>query len=63
MPNVTVEQVSRIEGIPNVKFETSEAAQIYYMCMRGSSYKNPVMAEKEFRTALAKSIDKEGYVQ
>ena len=63
MPNVTVEQVSRIEGIPNVKFETSEAAQIYYMCMRGSSYKNPVMAEKEFRTALAKAIDKEGYVQ
>ena len=63
MPNVTVEQISRIEGIPNVKFETSEAAQIYYMCMRGSSYKNPVMAEKDFRIALAKSLDKEGFVQ
>ena len=63
MPNVTVEQISRIEGIQGVKFETSEAAQIYYMCMRGSSFKNPVMAEKDFRIALAKSLDKDGFVQ
>jgi len=63
MPNLTVEQISRVEGIPGVKVATSDAAQIYYMIMRGDSYKNPVMAEKEFRTALAMAVDKEGYVE
>ncbi len=63
IPAVTVEQISRIEGMSNVKFETSDAAQVYYMLMRGDSYVNPVMAEKDFRIALAKSIDKEGYVE
>lgn len=63
MPNVSVENVPRIEGISNVKFETSEAAQIYYFAMRAESYLNPVMAEEEFRTALAMGIDKEGYVE
>ena len=62
MPNVAVESIGRVEMMPNVTFETSPAANIFYLALRGSSYKNPVMAEKDFRIALAKSMDKEGYV-
>ena len=62
MPNLSVEQISRVENINNVTVGTSDAAQIYYFAMRAQSYKNPVMAEKDFRIALAKGIDKVGYV-
>ena len=62
MPNLSVEQISRVEGINGVTVATSDAAQIYYMGLRGTSYVNPVMAEPEFRKALAMSIDKEGFV-
>ena len=62
MPNVTVGFIPRIEAMSNVKFETSNAAQIYYMFMRTASYVNPIMEEPEFRKALAMSFDKEGYV-
>lgn len=62
MPNVTVGFIPRIESMPNVKFETSNAAQIYYMFMRTASYVNPIMKEPEFRKALAMSFDKQGYV-
>ena len=63
MPNVSVESIARIEGMPNVQFETSNAAQIYMMALRSDSYVNPIMAEEEFRKALCMSIDKEGYVE
>ncbi len=63
MPNLSVEQLSRVESISGVKAEQSDAAQIYYMVLRPTSYVNPVMAEPEFRKALAMSIDKEGYVE
>ena len=62
MPNVTVGFIPRIEAMPNVQFETSNAAQVYYMFMRTASYVNPIMEEPEFRKALAMSFDKEGYV-
>jgi len=62
MPNLTVEQISRVEGISGVTVATSDAAQIYYMLMRPESYVNPIMAEPEFRKALAMAVDKEGYV-
>ncbi|MCD8225128.1 MAG: ABC transporter substrate-binding protein [Clostridiales bacterium] len=62
MPNLSVEQLDRVNAMESVTAETSEAAQIYYMALRGDSYVNPVMAEKDFRIALAKAIDKEGYV-
>ena len=62
MPNLSVEQISRVEGINGVTVATSDAAQIYYMGLRGTSYVNPVMAEPEFRKAIAMSIDKDGYV-
>lgn len=62
MPNVSVEQIARIESMPNVTFETSDAAQIYYMALRPTSYVNPVMAEKDFRIAIAKALDIDNYV-
>ena len=63
MPNLSVKNIDRVNAMQNVKFGTSEAAQIYYLAARADSYVNPVMAEKDFRTALMKGIDKEGYVQ
>ena len=63
MPNISVEQLSRVENNSSVTVATSEAAQIYYMMMRANSSVNPIMAEKDFRVALAKAIDKEGYVE
>ena len=63
MPNISVEQLPRLDSMSNVVGESSEAAQIYYMCMRADSYLNPIMANKEFRTALAMGIDKAGYVE
>ena len=63
MPKISVEQLSRVENNSALTVTTSEAAQIYYMALRGDSSVNPIMAEKEFRIALAKGIDKEGYVE
>ena len=63
MPKISVEQLSRVENNSALTVTTSEAAQIYYLAMRGDSAVNPVMAEKDFRIALAKGIDKEGYVE
>jgi len=63
MPKLSVEQLSRVDSMSNVTSATSEAAQIYYFLMRGESSINPIMAEDEFRLALAKGIDKEGYVE
>lgn len=62
MPRISVEQLPRVEAMSNVTSNTSEAAQIYYFGMRAESSVNPIMAEKDFRTALAKGIDKQGYV-
>lgn len=63
MPKISVEQLSRVENNAGLTVTTSEAAQIYYLGMRATSSVNPVMAEKDFRTALAMGIDKEGYVE
>ena len=62
MPNISVEQLSRVENNSALTVATSEAAQVYYLTMRSTSSINPIMAEKDFRIALAKGIDKEGYV-
>ena len=63
MPKISVEQLSRVENNSALTVATSEAAQIYYLALRSDSSINPIMAEKDFRTAIAKAIDKEGYVE
>ena len=63
MPKLSVQQVTRMESNSAVTVDTSTGAQIYYLAMRSQSSANPVMAEKDFRTALAKGIDKAGYVE
>ena len=63
MPRLSVQQVTRMENNSAVTVDTSTGAQIYYLAMRSQSSANPVMAEKDFRTALAKGIDKAGYVE
>lgn len=63
MPKLSVEQIARVEAIPTVEVITSPSAQVFYISMRGESSVNPVMKEKDFRTAIAKAIDKKGYVE
>ncbi len=63
MPNVTVQQIPRLEGLPNVTFATSPAAQVFYVMLRPNSYINPVMGNLEFRKALAMAFDTEGYTE
>ena len=63
MPNLSVEQLSRVENNSSLTAATSEAAALYYVGMRADSSANPIMAEKDFRIALCKGIDKEGYVE
>lgn len=63
VPNVTVEDIARIESMPNAVFATSDSAQVTYLLLRGDSCKNPVMAEPEFRKAICMAIDKVGYVE
>lgn len=63
MPKISVEQLSRVENNSSLTVATSEAAAIYYLGMRADSSANPIMAEKDFRTAIAKAIDKEGFVE
>ncbi len=61
MPNVSVQQVARLQGMPHVTFATSPAAQVVYVMIRPNSTKNPLMANKDFRVAIAKSFDTQGY--
>ena len=63
MPNLSVEQLSRVENNSSITAATSEAAALYYVGMRADSSANPIMAEKDFRVAIAKAIDKAGYVE
>ncbi len=63
MPNVTVQQVPRLQGISGVTFATSPSAQIFYIMLRPNSYVNPVMGNPLFRQALAMAFDTEGYTE
>lgn len=62
LPSVTVENLSRVQAMPNVTLGTGDTAQIYYLSLRPNSSVNPLMANQEFRTAIAKALDTEGYV-
>lgn len=63
MPNVSVQQIPRLQGIPGVVFATSPAAQIFYVMIRPNSAINPIMENLEFRKALAMAFDTEGYTE
>ncbi len=63
MPNITVEQIDRVNAMPSVTFESSNAAQVLYAMLRPNSYKNPIMANKDFRVAVAQALDTEGYTE
>ncbi|GHU71594.1 glutathione ABC transporter substrate-binding protein [Clostridia bacterium] len=61
LTNVSVPQISRVESIPEVTFGASPAAAVTYFHARPTSYVNPLMANKEFRIALAMALDSQGY--
>lgn len=63
IPSVTVESLPRVEAMPNVTVKTQESAQITYVGLRQNSSVNPLMANKDFRTAIVKALDREGFVE
>ncbi len=62
VPTLTVEALGRAQSIAGVTVTPSASAQIYYMALRPTSSVNPLMANEEFRSAIAMSLDTEGYV-
>ena len=63
LPSVTIESLPRVQPMQGVSLGTQDSAQIYYLPLRPTSWVNPLMANKDFRTAIIKSIDKGSYVQ
>lgn len=61
VPAITVEQVDRVQAMPNVTFATADAAAVTYMMLRPNSYVNPLMGNLEFRKAIAQAVDTQGY--
>ncbi len=62
MPAITVESLARVQAMQGVTQASADSAQIYYVALRPTSYKNPLMENLDFRTAIIKAIDKESYV-
>lgn len=62
MPAITVESLARVQGMQGVTQNSADSAQIYYMALRPNSFKNPLMANLDFRTAIIKALDKDSYV-
>lgn len=62
MPAVTVEALPRIQFMQGVTTASQDAAQIFYMALRPTSYVNPLMANPDFRIAIIKALDKESFV-
>ena len=63
MPTLSVGSIARVETMKNVYMGTADSAQMYYVALRPNSYVNPLMANKDFRTAIIKSLDREGFVK
>lgn len=62
IPSLSVEALPRVQFMQGVTLANHDSAQIYYVALRPNSYVNPLMANKDFRTAIIKSLDKESYV-
>jgi peptide/nickel transport system substrate-binding protein len=60
--DLTVPSVGRAKAMRNVVVGTSESARMYYFGVRPNSWVNPLMANRDFRIALAKAIDIQGFV-
>ena len=59
---LSVPSVNRARSIRNVTVGSSEASNMYWLNPRPNSWKNPKMADRNFRIAIAKSIDIKGFV-
>jgi len=59
---LSVPMVGRARSIRNVTVGTSESAGMFYLGVRPNSFRNPKMADLNFRIAIAKAIDIKGFV-
>jgi peptide/nickel transport system substrate-binding protein len=62
IPSLAVESLPRVQSMQNVTLASHDSAQVFYVPLRPTSFINPLMANKDFRTAIIKAIDKESYV-
>ena len=59
---LSVPMVGRARSIRNVTVGSSDSAAMYYLGVRPNSNRNPKMGDLNFRTAIAKAIDIQGFV-
>jgi peptide/nickel transport system substrate-binding protein len=62
MADLTVPSIGRVKTMQNVTMGTSDSARMYYLATRPNSWKNPLMANLNFRIAIAKALDIKGFV-
>ncbi|MDR3138979.1 MAG: ABC transporter substrate-binding protein [Treponema sp.] len=62
LADLAVPSIGRVRRMPNVTVGTSESARMTYFATRPNSWVNPVMANLNFRIALAKAIDRQDFV-
>ena len=61
--SLSVEAVERLEAMNDLVVGSTETARITYMSLRPESFVNPLMGDINFRTAIAQSINKEGFIE
>ena len=59
---ISVPAISRARSIRNITVGTSEASNMYFLNPRPNSSRNPLMANRDFRIAIAKAIDVKSFV-
>jgi peptide/nickel transport system substrate-binding protein len=62
LADLSVPSIGRARRMTNVTVGTSESARMYYFATRPNSWVNPLMANLNFRIAMAKAIDLKGFV-
>jgi peptide/nickel transport system substrate-binding protein len=62
LADLSVPSIGRARRMSNITIGTSESARMYYFATRPHSYVNPLMANLNFRIAMAKAIDLKGFV-
>jgi peptide/nickel transport system substrate-binding protein len=58
-----VPSVSRARSIRGVTVGSSDASNVFHLSPRPNNWRNPKMAERDFRIAIAKSIDIKSFVE
>jgi peptide/nickel transport system substrate-binding protein len=62
LADLPVPSIGRVKAMRNVVVGTSESARMTYLATRPNSWVNPLMGNLNFRIAIAKAVDIQGFV-